>query len=566
MNRAIRIAALGCIGASACWQLEGGKAQDALAVNAWVVRVETTGRFNPSRLTIKDGDSVTFELIDPMDSIVPASYPGPQTGCPTVNPYVGGIDNFTGPMPTSPGGIWVLGPDEAGFEESETPCEDVEEQEQEGPPYLCKTGPVGAVMDSTWSDPSITGVFLRLRWTDLQTGPVNATDPTDDSMFDWTILDREVDKAVVYRKLYKLAIGAGKNGRPDWIFDSVASGGGGVERLSFRDSGSQGDSGSFCGPLVEGDICGYPMDLGSPADPAYRTLYNTALARVAAHLKERANRYRALAYMKLSGANLLTFENRLPKRCLEGCATCNPQVWLGARYPYQPSLLYRFYEEQMDTIGTEFPGKAIGYALIQDGFPRIGETGAYLDATCTEVDPDVANPVPGGTEQTREILDIAMTGPYGVWFAIEHDGARPEGALQNLVVSNGSVDRVTGYQTSNQTRVADLAQLQATLENVRNQDANAAFVEIYEQRLWEAQSNGGMLNANDSIGTWDDYFHGVRAGKTLDEELPLRFEHRFFNELNANKELHYIHGSGCIPWGPQVGHITVKGRFAPPPP
>ena len=80
------------------------------------------------------------------------------------------------------------------------------------------------------------------------------------------------------------------------------------------------------------------MDLGGPADETYRYYYGLLLTAVAEHIKDRNDWYRALAYVKPSGMNLFSAENRLPNRCVDGptpgrraananqCA-CNTQVW-----------------------------------------------------------------------------------------------------------------------------------------------------------------------------------------------------------------------------------------------
>ena len=61
----------------------------------------------------------------------------------------------------------------------------------------------------------------------MQIGPGTA-----DASFDFTILDREVGKAVKNGKLYSLAIKAGDDGTPAWLFTN------GVTALTLQDSGS----------------------------------------------------------------------------------------------------------------------------------------------------------------------------------------------------------------------------------------------------------------------------------------------------------------------------------------
>ena len=92
---------------------------------------------------------------------------------------------------------------------------------------LCRGGSVGATMDATWQDPSLTGVFIRLLWKDVQTAPGTA-----DANFNFTVLDRELNKAVKNGKVYSLAIKAGDDGTPSWLFTN------GVTPLALQDSGA----------------------------------------------------------------------------------------------------------------------------------------------------------------------------------------------------------------------------------------------------------------------------------------------------------------------------------------
>ena len=58
-------------------------------------------------------------------------------------------------------------------------------------------------MDSTWANPAITGVFIRMKWSDLQTGPTTYSDAA------MLRLLSEVDKAIANGKVYSIAIKSG---------------------------------------------------------------------------------------------------------------------------------------------------------------------------------------------------------------------------------------------------------------------------------------------------------------------------------------------------------------------
>lgn len=110
-------------------------------------------------------------------------------------------------------------------------------------------------MDSTWQNPNITGVFIKIPWNDVHVGP---------DEFDWTAMDREIAKAVQHGKLYILAFKAGELGTPKWIFDLQPPDASVVKRLYFQDGGAH----------LKEEKCGSLMVLGSPAT---RTTANTTL-------------------------------------------------------------------------------------------------------------------------------------------------------------------------------------------------------------------------------------------------------------------------------------------------
>ncbi|MEA2166529.1 MAG: hypothetical protein QOK37_4656 [Thermoanaerobaculia bacterium] len=320
------------------------------------VKVNSDGSFSPSIVTISSGDTIEWTLNGPGDSIIPVSWDGVSGGvCSAIKPYSPTDPNdLTGPMPLAVSGIFTLSPIDLGF--SVVPASSTcpgggAPAAVAGSQMLCHGGQNGATMDVTWQDPSLTAVFIRLLWRDVQIAPGTA-----DSSFDFTVLDREVNKAVKNGKVYSLAIRAGDDGTPSWLFTN------GVTALQLQDSGEDAEG------------CGTRMTLGTPTEITYQNHYFDLLRKVAAHLKTRADWYRALAYIKPSGANLQTHENRLPKRCSTGCI-CNSQLF--AQRGYTPAGLYAFYQVQTNLLAAEFPNKTMVYALIQDGFPRVNGSGGY---------------------------------------------------------------------------------------------------------------------------------------------------------------------------------------------
>jgi hypothetical protein len=199
-------------------------------------------------------------------------------------------------MPLAPAGVFVLGPmpPSNAFAVSKgaecRPKTVLKAISDADGSHLCEgAGLRGETMESTWTSPNVTGVFLRLLWRDVNPAP---------GVYDWSNLEHEVDQAIRNGKMYTVSIGAGAKGTPEWIFDDV---GGRVPKLELED-----------GP---DDRCGAPFNLGNPTNAEYEAAYFAVLVKLAEFIKARNGRYRALAYVKPSGANLHTLENRLPNRC-----------------------------------------------------------------------------------------------------------------------------------------------------------------------------------------------------------------------------------------------------------
>ncbi|MBV7332503.1 beta-galactosidase [Chloroflexi bacterium TSY] len=383
------------------------------------------------------------------------------------------------------------------------------------------------MLTETLTHPAVSGVFLRYDWSEIEPAP---------GRYDFSSLDEEVDRIVEAGRVYSLAIKAGVEGTPAWLGDELH-----LPLLQLLDTG--GDP--------ENPKCGTEMFLGDPTDRAYAQRYFQMLHNVAEHLKENTARYRALAYIKASGANLHSHENRLPKRCQEHCPICNPEVW--AANGYTPDGLYEFYDDQFNELATRFPHKTISYQLIQAGFPRVLDADHYEGC----ITPDCEKMIPGGTEQTETILDNG-TDAYTMTLAVQHNGLGPipqdvtiptgfdpvclanqtspinpfecltfttidnscpnegnhpadpdptdgqdpdrndfaqagSGCPNKWVLYEGSQGQVTGFQTNNTQQINTLQQVDQSLENARL-NSDAVFIELYDEMIWLAARSGDVLD------------------------------------------------------------------------
>ena len=532
------------------------------------VSVNADGSFSPQRLFIQNGDTVTWIFSKRTDTIIPVDSTAASDWMQQWKPYNPADPNeFTGPMPQAVSGIFTLGPDGNGFAidslgSSNPQCDPNSTPYQVGSQFLCNTGDSYATMNWTWQNPNITGVFIRLRWNTVHKGP---------GVFDWRVMDREIEKAVRSGKMYSLSFKAGSKGTPDWIFDPAIAGSEAVKPLKFQDAGDNPEPGQ----------CGTKMTLGSPADANYRKHYFDLWRAAAQHIREKNAWYRALAYVKPSGMNLFSHENRLPNRCEADCNICNPQVW-AEQGGYTPSVLYDFYHEQTALLAEAFPGKDMSYMLIQAGFPRINENGEYQKP--------LTAPLPGGTEQTEKIIQQGID-EHGLRFVVQHNGlgvkpqdrSNPRPACPNegvhpatgpfakagsgcpnrWVLQAGEVGQVTGFQTTNAQGVANATELESTLENAWD-NSDAIFVEIYEQLFWAVETGGPVLDPSRSgltIGEWTERFHERRRdfwGDQIPDPFPLTHSHVFKRTITDTGEQRFYYVNAAAGGAPShYGVITI---------
>jgi len=512
------------------------------------VRVNADGSFTPSTVTINSGDTIQWTFSSSSDSIIPINWDGASSGyCSAVRAW--SADDFTGPMPQAVSGIFTISQLGAGYvvETARSTCASGQPPVVTvGSQMLCRSGAYEATLNDTWQDPSLSGVFIRLLWSDVQKAPGTA-----DSSFDFTVMDREITQAVKNGKVYSLGVKAGNDGTPAWLFTN------GITELKLQDSGS---SDPDCGPH---------MSLGNPTEPAYQNAYFDLLRKVAAHIKSRADWYRALAFIKVSGANLFSHENRLPKRCSPGCI-CNTQVF--AQNGYTPNGLYAFYQAQADLLAAEFPGKTMNYALIQDGFPQVNNNGDYEKSDGTSS----GGKLPGVTEQTQTIMDNGQAA-HGLAFSVAHNGLqvkRSDNCLTNrngagcpnkFVLQEGAEGQVTGFQTVND--LAGSANTDSALQNAL-QNSQGIYVELYEDDFWEAvhQPNGVLdpFGSGLTMSQWATEFQNRRLSlfPTLPNPFPTTYSHTFTTTFTQT--LRYIHGSKCGIGNATPGTIIVTGSAPAP--
>ncbi|MEM6663092.1 MAG: beta-galactosidase [Pseudomonadota bacterium] len=533
----------------------------AVGAATHTVTVNEDGTYDPVWLNIQDGDTVTWSFPDRRRSIVRVKPDG--TGfpawCDAYLPYDPNDPNeFTGPMPVAAAGVFALGPKAEGLTvheagDTSAPCWDPDpavmaDRTADNGRFVCGgSGPPSAPLQEILDSDALVGVFLRFEWDEIEPAP---------GVYDWTDFDAQVQRVVDAGKMFSLAFKAGKAGHPNWLHNDL-----GLPINSFEDGGSTSDS------------CDISLSLTSPTEPLYADRYSMFLQAVASRLMENPAWYRALAYIKPSGANFTSHENRLPKVCSTECAICNTQVWADAGYT--PQGLYDFYTQQFQDIAAAFPGKTMSYQLIQDGFPRVLSEIEYKGCTTKGCEDDI----PKAHEQTETILNLGAAN-HGLDFVVQHNGLRPYaptgcygagvhpvvGTLRDFkaapngcpnpwVLKAGSIGQITGFQTTNTNGILTGEDLDSAFENAL-QNSDAVFVEAYEQVLWKIIENGGDLDPGAvtprTLNEWSAEFIQRRRipyflNQGLPKNLPRTHSHTFTRTIGAKgaEIYHYVDPARC---------------------
>lgn len=593
-------------------------AVSACTTSAVTVTVNPDGTFSPNPVNIQAGERIQWVGLTRTDSIVQI---GDVSRFPTSDscgindndldhPFAATDPNeFTGPTRKGVSGIFALGPNEPGFvqrlttetctcETLDEPCVPMQVNSLDGNAYkLCPNeGAILGTLDTTWTNPEITGVTIRINWSDIQIDNQGIIE------FHWDDLDREMNKAVANGKLFTLDVRAGKAGTPRWIFNNYVgpAGPSTVTPLRFKDFGSDGSPPSHCG---------FDLIIGSPTHTNYRDLYVAMINELATHVASDSRWFQALAHVKISGSNFLSSEARLPKRCFDengdgildtvgrDDCLCNSKTWADAGYT--PAGLYEYYRLVGNTIyNAFFQRKSMGYQLIQDGFPKVesptnfegdslqdqlgnnlleppgvtsddlgrtiqtetilreGREGRFIDPFGALNDlaagklfvpqhsgihrlPEDDDPVNGNCTQSVTVDAGTQRALFPIPFGTNGDGA--PGCPNRWAVNEGTLfSQIMGFQTDNPEGITSSADVESALWNLTI-NSNGVFIELYEQRLWEIYHS---LGTGAAAVVLDPTRTGLPAGH------PARFSK---NLLTWSEELHDRRKTLVDPTNPHLG-------------
>jgi hypothetical protein len=260
--------------------------------------------------------------------------------------------------------------------------------------------------DAAHESRAASGIYIRLIWSQIAPRP---------GQYDFSLLDRELERAVAAGKRVSLSVIAGGYA-PAWLRER------GVRTLRF-DIG-RGGANRAC----------MTVEMGVPWDPGYQAAFLESFTALARHIRARPGGWEALRIVKLTGINRLTEELRLPALTERQQDVCGAQDETGrwAAAGFRPSLVVEAWSRIAQGIAERFPGKQLALDILErNDFPPIGEDGARVAES--PVKPRIL------AEGQRR---------FGPRFAVQWNGLTAAGPLSETVLAAGRRGVVTGWQSN----------------------------------------------------------------------------------------------------------------------
>jgi hypothetical protein len=308
------------------------------------------------------------------------------------------------------------------------------------------------VDDALYQNDVASGVYLRLIWSQLE---------PKQGQFDFTVLNREIDRAVATKKRVSFSI-IGGGYAPDWLSSA------GIQTLRFSIARG-GQKNRNC------DV----VDLPVPWDPAYQAAFLSVWKAVRDRISQIPGGMEAVRIVKLTGVNRITAELRLPgtfgQREDDACGkTDDAAIW--NKVGYRPQKVVDAWVTIATGISQLFPSKHLGLDILeQNDFPPIGDDGGF------------SNPPP----VKSRIIDEGIR-RFGKRFSVQWNGLNKDGKLSDTVIAAGRKGAIIGWQ-SNQYQGHDGAGCNLSRRTARapcdtdgyrailkrGLDTGAAFIEVW---------------------------------------------------------------------------------------
>jgi len=213
--------------------------------------------------------------------------------------------------------------------------------------------------DSLYTMPQVDGVVIRASWSNIEPAQ---------GVYDWTLVDKELMRAIAAGKRVALSVTAG-NQTPPWVFDL------GVPKNII-----------VTGPHDGLDRCG-PYNIPSPWDPVFLEQFTDMVRALSSHVRSVAGAYDALRMVKITGINQDTIELRLPASNGVGTGDCEVSnaidIWQAAGYT--PQNVLDAWRTIATAFGNAFPDKILTIDVLQNNdFPPISNSGEIVKRTSPE--------------------------------------------------------------------------------------------------------------------------------------------------------------------------------------
>jgi len=309
----------------------------------------------------------------------------------------------------------------------------------------CKVpGDCGALAPQAASNPAVTGLMIRLKWKDVQTGP---------KTFDWDMTDNVFSQAGKDRFVVLSFVPGIQT--PDWAMAKIPD----------------GDKMTLCIPYGSKADTGQMRTFPKPWNATYLKLWYDFLEAVADRYAGKSQFWMVAA----AGPTSVSEEMSLPgaQAGSKVCPTSDGiQAWMKAGYT--PNRYVAAWSEVFAKYAALFPKQHVSLALYR-GLP-IASSGGTQD--------------PAQVRETPRSVVTAGTSALGERFAVEANGLVSNSAknMAYQVVENNSGKVVTGFELA--TSAVTNPQKQAGISNAAQAlclslqvgvAAKVDFIEIYQE-------------------------------------------------------------------------------------
>lgn len=330
------------------------------------------------------------------------------------------------------------------------------------------------------------------------------------------LLDDLLGKAVAAGKKVDLAIRAGGQDTPDWLFQTA-----GATPLEFYNLAGEGLQGTGCNLLT----------MAAPWDGAFLAEWDYLLQQVAQRLQAE-NFYNAVASVRLTGINRTTAELRLPAEILEnipspGCPPSgvdhfnNVEAWLTAPVPYRPSRLLGAWDAITTMFQKYFPDKFFTLPIIPSAsgnqnreypFPPIDDNGCpyappwstdpsdvnFFNSDCVDA-ASFPGAFPPNPDQNAPLIDIAARKfPGRLAVAYQNlDLRRP--AQPYVVYSSDKWHTAPAFQTNDYINLQQAACPATSTDNFTKPCDDTTYLELLNLGIFPCATNTRLCKKDPTL-------------------------------------------------------------------